>query len=108
MWRLPARNVAALGAILLVTIPALAQINSLTREEMIKYTAQNPFDRFPDGRPKVPDALLKELNNMSSEEFMGAGRGAGPAGARVTFVSGFQVLNPGRKLIGRAVTLQLM
>ncbi|MBZ5495628.1 MAG: dimethylmenaquinone methyltransferase [Acidobacteriia bacterium] len=108
MWRLQIRIVAALWAVFVFTSPALAQINSLTREEMIKYTAQNPFDRFPDGRPKVPDALLKEFNNMSSEEVMGAGRGAGPAGARVTFVSGFQVLNPGRKLIGRAVTLQLM
>ena len=108
MWRLQIRIVAALWAVFVFTSPALAQINSLTREEMIKYTAQNPFDRFPDGRPKVPDALLNEFNNMSSEEVMGAGRGAGPAGARVTFVSGFQVLNPGRKLIGRAVTLQLM
>jgi regulator of RNase E activity RraA len=103
-----------LWAVFVFTTPALAQINSLTREEMIKYTAQNPFDRFPDGRPKVPDALLKEFNNMSSEEVMGAGRGAGAAGAgargsgTVTYVSGFQVLNPGKKLIGRAVTLQLM
>jgi 4-hydroxy-4-methyl-2-oxoglutarate aldolase len=105
--------VAALWAVLVFTTTALAQINSLTRDEMIKYTAQNPFERFPDGRPKVPDALLKEFKDLSSEEVMGAGRGAGPAGARgggavVTFVSGFQVLNPGKKLIGRAVTLQLM
>jgi len=104
--------VAVLLVAFVFAAPALTQINSLTREELIKYTAQNPFDRFPDGRPKVPDALLKELNNMSSEEVMGAGRGAGAAGTRgagsVTFVSGFQVLNPGKKLIGRAVTLQLM
>ena len=108
MWRPQVKTAAVLWAVFVFTTPALAQINSLTREEMIKYTAQNPFDRFPDGRPKVPDALLKEFNNMSSEEVMGAGRGAGPAGARVTFVSSFQILNPGRKLIGRAVTLQLM
>jgi len=108
MRRLLAKIVAAFGAVFVFITPASAQINSLTPEGMIKYTAQNPFDRFPDGRPKVPDALLKEFNNMSSEEVMGVGRGAGPAGARVTFVSGFQVLNPGRKLIGRAVTLQLM
>ena len=42
---------------------ARAQIFSLTREQMIEYTAQNPFDRFPDGRPKVnpvkPDASCK-------------------------------------------------
>ncbi len=113
MWRLQAKIGAALWAVFVFVTPTLAQINSLTRDEMIKYTAQNPFDRFPDGRPKVPDALLEEFNNMSSEEVMGAGRGAGPSGARgvgpaVTFVSGFQVLNPGKKLIGRAVTLQLM
>src|SRR5512139_2439407 len=103
MPRLQTIVVAVLLAALVFTTPALTQINSLTREELIKYTAQNPFERFPDGRPKVPDALLKEFNNMSSEEVMGAGRGAGPAGARftgtVTFVSGFEVLNPGKKLI---------
>ncbi len=107
MWRLRIKIVAALWAVFVFTMPALAQINSLTREEMIKYTAQNPFERFPDGRPKVPDVLLKEFNNMSSEEVMVAGRGAG-GGPMATFVSGFQVLNPGKKLIGRAVTLQLM
>jgi 4-hydroxy-4-methyl-2-oxoglutarate aldolase len=107
MWRPQLKIAAVLWAVIVFITPALAQINSLTREEMIKYTAQNPFDRFPDGRPKVPDALLKEFNNMSSEEFMVAGRGAG-GGPAVTFVSGLQVLNPGRKLIGRAVTLQLM
>jgi hypothetical protein len=31
----------------------------MTREQLIKYTAKNPYDRFPDGRPKVPDALLE-------------------------------------------------
>ncbi len=109
MWRLEAKIVAALWAVLVFATPVLAQINFLTREELVKYTAQNPFDRFPDGRPKVPDALLKEFTNMSSEEVMGAGRGAGGrGGSAVTFVSGFEVLNPGRKLIGRAVTLQLM
>ncbi len=107
------RALCALASLTLCS-PAPAQINNLTREQLIKYTAQNPFDRFPDGRPKVPDELLKEFNGMSSEELMGAGRGGGAGGGRgggsgsVTFVSGFQVLNPGKKLIGRAVTLQLM
>jgi 4-hydroxy-4-methyl-2-oxoglutarate aldolase len=112
--KLQTRACAVLLAAIVFTAPARAQINNLTREQMIKYTAQNPFERFPDGRPKVPDELLKEFNNMSSEEVMGAGRGGGAAAGRgggtasVTFVSGFQVLNPAKKLIGRAVTLQLM
>ena len=100
---------AAVLASLLVTVDARAQINTLTREEMIKYTASNPYERFADGRPKVPDAVLKELNGMASEEVMGASRGGpGGRGGSVSFVNGFQVLNPGKKLIGRAVTLQLM
>ena len=44
------------------------QVFSLDKEQMIRYTAQNPFERFPDGRPKVPDALLEKLKQMSSEE----------------------------------------
>ena len=64
-----------------VVADARGQINSLTREELIKYTAPNPFDRFPDGRPKVPDALLEAFKDMSSEEVMGAGRSGGGAPA---------------------------
>jgi regulator of RNase E activity RraA len=130
---------------LFVAVDARAQINNLTREEMIKYTADNPFDRFPDGRPKVPDALLERFKDMSSEEVMGAGRSGGfgapgapapgraggqasagepPAGrggaggpggpgggmgaVAVTYTDGWQILHPGKRLIGRAFTLQLM
>jgi regulator of RNase E activity RraA len=71
---------------------------------MVKFTAQNPFDRFPDGRPKVPDAILEKVKGLSAEEVLGiAGRGYPNQ-----FVDGFQVLHPGKKLVGRAVTLQLM
>ena len=72
---------------------------------MIKYTAQNPYERFPDGRPKVPDALLEKVKGLS--------RGRGPRALRAAgipnqFVDGLQLLHPGKKLVGRAVTLQLM
>ncbi|MBI5086239.1 MAG: dimethylmenaquinone methyltransferase [Acidobacteria bacterium] len=88
---------------LLASSDVLGQINNLSREEMIRYTAQNPYDRFPDGRPKVPDSVLEQLKDMSAEEFIGAGgRGSNQ------FVDGFQLLSPGKKLIGRAFTLQLM
>lgn len=93
----------ALYAAVACTIPALAQMNNLTREEMIRYTAKNPYERFPDGRPKVPDSVLNQIKEFSSEDFLGAGeRGS------VHYVDGFKVLNPGKKLVGRAMTLQLM
>lgn len=140
----PALFAAALVALFFAS-DAQAQINTLTREEMIKYTAQNPFDRFPDGRPRVPDALLAAFQEMASEEVMGAGRGgaglgaapgrgaagappaagrgaAGAAGAQagrggggggaaqssITYTDGWQILKPGKRLVGRAFTLQLM
>jgi len=79
------------------------QVFTMTREQLIKYTAKNPYERFPDGRPKVPDALLEKFKDMSSEEI-----GLSRSGFPNQYVDGLQILHPDRKLIGRAVTLQLM
>jgi regulator of RNase E activity RraA len=83
--------------------PAWGQVFTMTREQLIKYTAKSPYDRFPDGRPKVPDALLEKFKDMSSEEI-----GLARSGFPNQFVGSLQVLHPEKKLIGRAVTLQLM
>ena len=94
----------ALFVALLVPAHAQGQVFTWTPEQMVKYTAQNPFERFPDGRPKVPDAVLEKVKGLSAEEVLGiAGRGYPNQ-----FVDGLQVLHPGKKLVGRAVTLQLM
>jgi regulator of RNase E activity RraA len=85
--------------------PAGAQIFSFTREEMIRYTAQNPFERFPDGRPKVPDALLQKVKEMSVEEAWGILRNKG---YQFQYAGDFQILHPGRKLVGRALTAQYL
>ena len=55
---------------MLLLAPALAhaQIFTLTKEQMIELTSQNTFDRFPDGRPKIPDNLLERARGMSAEE----------------------------------------
>ncbi|MGA2119273.1 MAG: dimethylmenaquinone methyltransferase [Bryobacteraceae bacterium] len=83
--------------------PARGQVFTMTREQLIKYTAKSPYERFPDGRPKVPDALLEKFKDMSSEEI-----GLARSGFPNQFVGSLQVLHPEKKLIGRAVTLQLM
>jgi regulator of RNase E activity RraA len=87
----------------LVPAPARGQVFVMTREQLVKYTAKSPYERFPDGRPKVPDALLERFKDMSSEE-IGLSRNGFPN----QFVDGLQVLHPDKKLIGRALTLQLM
>jgi regulator of RNase E activity RraA len=72
---------------------------------MIRYTAANPFERFADGRPKAPDALLEKARGLSSEEvFGGLPRDKFPN----QYEGNWRLLHPGRKLVGRAVTAQFM
>lgn len=95
----------ALAAALLVSVPARAQLFSLTREQLIELTPQNPFDRFPDGRPKVPDELMQRAKGLSAEEVFSVLPGKQ---YRNQYEDGFQILHPEKKLIGRVVTAQFM
>src|SRR5258708_8218934 len=86
--------------------PVRGQVFHLTREQMIKYTAKNPFDRFPDGRPKVDDKILERVKGLSLEEAWGI---LMSKGYRHQFAGwDFQVLHPGQKLVGRAFTAQYL
>ncbi|MBI2686526.1 MAG: dimethylmenaquinone methyltransferase [Acidobacteria bacterium] len=89
---------------LALTISAHAQVNTLGKEQLLQYTRSNPFERFADGRPKVPDALLEKLRAMSAEEIISIVRKGYPN----QYVDGFHVLRPGKNMVGRAMTLQLM
>src|SRR5260370_2373211 len=102
---MPAVAVCACVAALLAPALAQAQVFTWSKEQLMEYTAQNPFERFPDGRPKVPDALMQRAKGISMEEAFGVLPGKG---FRNQYEDGFQVLQPGRKLVGRAVTVQFM
>jgi 4-hydroxy-4-methyl-2-oxoglutarate aldolase len=90
-----------------VMMPVLshAQLFTLTKDQMVEYTAQNPFERFPDGRPRVPDALMTRARGLSSEEVFAV---LPREGFRNQYADGFRVLHPGKKLVGRAFTVQFM
>jgi 4-hydroxy-4-methyl-2-oxoglutarate aldolase len=85
-----------------------AQLWKLSPEELTKMTSKNTFERFPDGRPKVPDALLGKLRTMdiAIEDMIGAARAAKFDNQYAG--SDWKVLNPQKKLIGRAFTVQFM
>ena len=53
-------------ALLLTSAPVWAQLEGFSKEQLIKYTATNPYDRFDDGRPKVPQEMIDALQNASS------------------------------------------
>lgn len=92
-------------ALLLLAVPAFAQVDGFGKEELIKYTAKNPFDRFEDGRPKVPDKYLEMLKGSSSEMLWGPLRSEG---FEHQWVGGFQIVHPEKKLVGRAFTAVFM
>ena len=64
----PRGLLVALLAAAVVAPNVRGQVFTLTRDQLIQYTAQNPYDRFPDGRPKVPDAVLEKVKGLSAEE----------------------------------------
>jgi regulator of RNase E activity RraA len=84
---------------------ASAQLINFSKQDLIEYTAQNPFDRLPDGRPKVPDALIEQARDLSSEEVWAVLQGKE---YNNQYADGFQVLHPGKTMVGRAFTVQFM
>ncbi len=60
-------------------------------------------ERFTDGRPKVSDALLERLKNISLEEAWGVLRNKGYMNQ---FESGWEIINPDEPMTGRVVTAQ--
>lgn len=72
------------------------------KEDIIALTPQWKGERFPDGRPRVPDRYLEALRGMTLEEVW-----------KPIFVKGYEsqfegrlhtLHDDGRKLVGRAVT----
>lgn len=70
-------------------------------EKMAQLTPKNPFDRFPDGRPKVPDDIVKRMGKVTSEEAWGV---LNSNDYKQQFEGNWLNLHPDRILVGRAVT----
>ena len=50
-----------------------AQVGVFTKEDLMEYTSLWKGERFPDGRPKVPEELLKRLEKATIEQAWGVG-----------------------------------
>ena len=72
-----------------------------TREAMIALTSKNPFERFADGRPKVPDDLIERMKLVTTEEAWGTLR---RHGFNLQFAGSWKETHPGKVTVGRAVT----
>ena len=82
-----------------------AQSVQISKAELIGLTPEWKGDRFPDGRPKVPDGIITRMKSVSVEE---AWATMSNAGYRYQIAEGWEVINPDSVLVGRAVTATFM
>ena len=87
----------------LVTLFTYGQNVGSSPEYIKSLTADWKGERFADGRPKVSDAILERLKNISIEEAWGVLRNKG---YQNQFESGWEIINPDQPMTGRVVTAQ--
>ena len=90
---------------LLCTLIINAQNVGMSPEYIKAITSEWTGERLADGRPKVSDALLERLKNISVEEAWGFLRNKG---YNNQFESDWIILQPGETMTGRVVTAQYM
>ena len=96
---------ALFAVVLFLTITPLthAQPGVLTKEQLIQYTPDWKGERFPDGRPKVPDSILDRMKQVTLEEAWAVVTGAGFSHQ---YADNWVSIHPEKILVGRALTSQ--
>ncbi|MDX1941136.1 MAG: RraA family protein [Saprospiraceae bacterium] len=89
--------------ILLAFFPLLLQAQQvqIAKDELVAMTPEWKGERFPDGRPKVSDDILKRMKSVTLEEAWATCRGAG---FNYQYEGNWMQVNPEGVLVGRAVT----
>jgi len=77
----------------------------ISKAELLFLTPLWKGERFADGRPKVPDALLKRLKSVTLEEAWAVLKNEN---FKHNYDDGWQTINPDSVLVGRAVTATFM
>ncbi len=73
----------------------------ISKEELIFLTPEWKGERFDDGRPKVPDAILKRMKRVTLEEAWAVLKGEN---FKYQYAEDWETINPDSVLVGRAVT----
>src|SRR6187397_511403 len=97
------RALLAIALLLAVTPIATAQPGVLTKQQLIEYTPDWKGERFADGRPKVPDAILDRMKDVTLEEAWAV---VSAAGFSHQFEDRWLSIHPDKVLVGRALTSQ--
>ena len=97
------KRILLLSVILFACYYSNAQRVGASPEYIKALTAEWKGERFPDGRPKVSDAILARLKNISMEEAWGVLRNKG---YHNQYEGDWKVIFPDSAMTGRVVTAQ--
>ena len=78
-----------------------AKAQTITKDELIFYTSEWKGERFPDGRPKIPDALIDRAKKIGIEEAWTVLRNEG---YNNQFEGDWKLVNDTIPVVGRVVT----
>ena len=99
------KQIIIILALVLGSFISNAQQVGSTPEYIKVLTSEWKGERFPDGRPKVSDAILERLKKISIEEAWGVLRNKG---FQNQFEGDWTIVNPEQAMTGRVVTAQYM
>jgi regulator of RNase E activity RraA len=80
--------------------PCRVQAQQLSKEELVYLTSEWKGERFPDGRPKIPDDLLRRAREIGIEEAWSI---LNNEGYHCQFEGGWKMVNDS-SIVGRALT----
>lgn len=103
--KLTVRAVLTVAVIGIFPASSQAQLGLFSSGQRVAFTPDWHGERFPDGRPKVPDAVLDRLQEATADQAWDV---LGEAGFRNQFEDHWKVINPGQRLVGRVVTAVFM
>jgi 4-hydroxy-4-methyl-2-oxoglutarate aldolase len=99
------RKIFLLAIFIIGCFCAYAQNVGSSPEYIKALTPEWKGERFADGRPKVPDAILERLKNISIEEAWGVLRNKG---FQNQYEGNWTIIKPDEVMTGRVVTAQYM
>ena len=95
-------KIITIAALLLICGSAVSSFaQQISKEELMFLTPEWKGERYPDGRPKVPDNILDRMKLVTLEEAWAVLKGDN---YKHQYDDGFMMINPDSVLVGRAVT----
>ncbi|HMG90804.1 MAG TPA: hypothetical protein VK589_12120 [Chryseolinea sp.] len=96
---------AILSVLLGICGVTILQAQTIPKEELIFLTSEWKGERFPDGRPKIPDDLIRRAKNITIEDAWTVLRNDGYV---CQYDGNWKMVHPDVTIAGRALTAMFM